>query len=100
MKRVETKTISDAMRELARTIQSEDGVANTACNEAADRLDELEQEVDMLIDQLAEKIGDVNEKAKNSTERTDACWKNQCVYPGSDCSSQEKKQARSLRKAG
>ena len=73
MKRVETKTISEAMRELARTIQSEDGVAAAACNEAADRLDELEQEVDMLIDQLSEKIGGVNEKAKNSTERTDAC---------------------------
>ena len=39
MKRVETKTISEAMRELARTIQSEDGVAAAACNEAADRLD-------------------------------------------------------------
>ena len=53
MTRVETRIISGAMYELARTIQSNDGVANSACAEAALRLDEqtvkiyaLEKQVD------------------------------------------------------
>ena len=37
----ETKTIIEALRILARDIQSEDGVANAAIAEAADRLEEL-----------------------------------------------------------
>ncbi len=52
MKRVETKIISGAMMELSRTIQSEDGIANAACAEAAERLDELQAEVDSLIAKL------------------------------------------------
>jgi len=45
MKRVETKVISGAMRQLFKDIDSQDGVANMACLEAAIRLDELEAEV-------------------------------------------------------
>ena len=37
----ETKTLIEALRILARDIQSEDGVANAAIAEAADRLEEL-----------------------------------------------------------
>lgn len=37
-----------ALRILARDIQSDDGVANAAIAEAADRLEELKSEVDML----------------------------------------------------
>jgi hypothetical protein len=41
MKRVNTKTISSAMYQVAKDIQGGDGVANAACIEAATRLDEL-----------------------------------------------------------
>jgi hypothetical protein len=52
MKKVETKIISAAMYELARTIQSDDGVANAACAEAAERLDEQTVEISRLKDRL------------------------------------------------
>ena len=42
MSYVETKIISAALRELADTIECDDGVANMACLQAADRLDELD----------------------------------------------------------
>ena len=35
----ETKVISGAMYDLAKSIQSDDGVANAACAQAAERLD-------------------------------------------------------------
>ncbi|MGN2391238.1 hypothetical protein [Pelomicrobium sp. G1] len=38
--RSETKTLSAALYELARTVESGDGVANAALTEAAERLDE------------------------------------------------------------
>ncbi len=41
MKRVNTKTISSAMYQVAKDIQGGDGVANATCIEAATRLDEL-----------------------------------------------------------
>lgn len=41
MRREKTETIIQAMRILAEGIQSEDGVANAAILEAADRLEEL-----------------------------------------------------------
>ena len=41
MKRTETATIISALRVLAVDIQSEDGVANSAIAEAADRMEEL-----------------------------------------------------------
>lgn len=39
------ETLISAMRILARDIQSEDGVANSAISEAADRLESLKQEI-------------------------------------------------------
>jgi len=54
MKRAKTAVISGAMRELARTIQSADGVANAACEEAADRLDEQEKTIKFLVKTLKE----------------------------------------------
>ena len=41
----ETKTIIEALRILARDIQSEDGIANAAIAEAADRLEKLQRKV-------------------------------------------------------
>lgn len=41
MRRAKTSTIVQAMRILGGSIQSDDGVANAACFEAAERLDEL-----------------------------------------------------------
>lgn len=42
MKRTDTKTLIKAARVLARDIHSEDGVANAALAEIADRLEEME----------------------------------------------------------
>lgn len=42
------KSIHDALRVLARDIQSEDGAANVAIAEAADRISELDVENDRL----------------------------------------------------
>lgn len=41
MKRTDTQTLIDAMRILARDIESGDGIANACIAEAADRLEEL-----------------------------------------------------------
>ena len=41
----ETKTIIEALRILARDIQSEDGVANAAIAEAADRLEKQQKKI-------------------------------------------------------
>ncbi len=38
---VPTKIIAGALRELSETIQCDDGLANLACLQAADRMDEL-----------------------------------------------------------
>ena len=45
MRRSTTETIITAMRILAEDIQSEDGIANAAIREAADRLEELASEL-------------------------------------------------------
>ena len=45
MKKSDTKTLVAAMRILAEDIQSEDGVANSAIAEAANRLEELEEQL-------------------------------------------------------
>lgn len=52
--RTETSTIVAAMRELARTVQCDDGVANAAISEAADRLAELDGERAVLRGMLAD----------------------------------------------
>ena len=46
--RTDTKILAAAMRILACDIQSDDGVANAAIREAADRLLELEKECERL----------------------------------------------------
>jgi len=45
-----TQTLISAMRSLAQDIQSEDGVANLAIAEAADRLEELEEQLQKAQD--------------------------------------------------
>ena len=47
-----TRVISGAMRELAATIQCNDGIANMACAEAAERLDEQQETIDRLREVL------------------------------------------------
>jgi hypothetical protein len=60
----ETKIIIGAMRELANTIQSDDGVANAAISEAADRLEELETQCNFLLNEY----GDISELVKFNRE--------------------------------
>lgn len=43
--KTDTNTLIDALRILARDIHSEDGVANAAISEAADRLEKLQRKV-------------------------------------------------------
>ncbi len=57
---VPTKIIAGALRDLSETIQSDDGVANGACSQAAERLDELEA--------LASELVFENVKLKNQLE--------------------------------
>lgn len=60
MRRSTTQTIIDAMRILVRDIYSEDGVANMAIAEAADRLEELQAAVKKhCVWELAEKYRDI-----------------------------------------
>jgi FtsZ-binding cell division protein ZapB len=49
--RTSNKTLADALRILAQDIESPDGVANAAIQEAADRIDELAFEVEDLRNQ-------------------------------------------------
>ena len=51
-KKTNTKTLIEAMRILARDIQSDDGVANGAISEAADRMEELQAQRDQLREAL------------------------------------------------
>ena len=54
----ETKIISAAMRELAATIQSDDGVANAACYEAAERIDDQDRRIKQLESAISETLND------------------------------------------
>lgn len=49
-----TETLITALRILAREIQSDDGVANAAIAEAADRLEDLQRENAALREELKE----------------------------------------------
>ena len=51
-RKTDTKTLLKAMRILARDIQSDDGVANGAISEAADRMEELQAQRDRLREAL------------------------------------------------
>ena len=53
-KRTDTPTLISALRELSATIQCDDGVANAAIAEAADRLQELSDEVEELNGMISE----------------------------------------------
>lgn len=53
-----TKIISAAMRELAATIQSDDGIANAACYEAAERLDEQDGRIKQLESAISETLNE------------------------------------------
>jgi len=50
--RTDTETLIEAMKILSRDIESEDGVANAAIYEAAQRLEDLERDRDFLIHEL------------------------------------------------
>ena len=50
MKTVTTKIIREAMHILAGDIQSEDGIANMAILQAAERLKELEELIEKLVE--------------------------------------------------
>jgi len=52
--KTETKTLVSAMYELAATIHSDDGIANSAIEDAAQRLDEQSLEIRLLRDKLLE----------------------------------------------
>jgi hypothetical protein len=63
MRKSDTKTIIGAMRILSREIYCEDGVATAAIAEAADRLEEISLENDVILrNQL--KLHEENEKLK------------------------------------
>ena len=63
MRKSDTKTIIGAMRILSREIYCEDGVATAAIAEAADRLEEISLENDVILgNQL--KLREENEKLK------------------------------------
>ena len=55
-RKTDTKTLFKAMRILARDIQSDDGVANGAISEAADRIEELQAQRDRLREVLKELV--------------------------------------------
>lgn len=47
--KTDTKTLIDALRILAQDVQSDDGIANACIAEAADRLEELHNALDLLL---------------------------------------------------
>lgn len=78
------KTLADALRILAHDIESVDGVANAALQEAADRIDELSSEVEDLrnqnqeatdrIDELAAEVDDLRNQNHNNRVAAEARW--------------------------
>jgi hypothetical protein len=57
MKQTDTDTLVQALRILARDIESEDGVANETIREAADRIETLEEECKRLRGRKCAKCG-------------------------------------------
>ncbi len=53
MDNTKTEIISGAMRVLSTEIQTQDGVANAACRQAADRLDQQDKDLQTLYYRLA-----------------------------------------------
>lgn len=60
--RVSTATIVSAMRILSTDIQSDDGVANAAIAEAADRLEELQRDIATVMWAISMHSGRVNRR--------------------------------------
>lgn len=56
MKRTDTQTLISAMRILARDVQCDDGIANAAIAEAADRLEELHKAAFEVSEMVCEAI--------------------------------------------
>ena len=68
-----TETLVAAMRALANDIQSEDGVANAAIAEAAQRLEEQQARIKRLEESL-ESIREYWNRDNNNLALVDACW--------------------------
>ena len=69
----DTKILIEALRILARDIQSDDGVANAAIFEAADRLEELTKKLENANNKLADFL---DEKELETYMRTKSYWRN------------------------
>lgn len=88
----ETKVLHDALRVLARDIVSEDGAANAAIAEAADRLSELGNEVERLEREnaaLREQLEDVKrvrysleDSLDHAHAQAEACLRDKAVLAG------------------
>ena len=63
-RRASTATIVQAMRTLQADIVSGDGVANAACGEAADRLQEMQQDIATVLWAISRHAGCVNRRTK------------------------------------
>jgi hypothetical protein len=86
MHKADTPTIIGSLRTLARDIQSEDGIANMAIAEAADRMEEMETREKKLSQKLccftgesledaADRLREEHNKAKMESDR----WKEQAT---------------------
>lgn len=78
----DTKTLIKAMRALANDIQTDDGIANAAIREAADRLEELQAENERLrrkygkLQQYNSSVAEENCRLRKELElTTDRCIK-------------------------
>lgn len=88
----DTKTLIKAMRALANDIQTDDGIANAAIREAADRLEELQAENERLrrkygkLQQYNSSVAEENCRLRKELElTTDRCIKaveEEPEYPG------------------
>jgi len=63
-----TETLIAATRELAATIQCDDGVANAVLSEAADRLEELQQAIECAISHAGNHYMEWGERAEKCFE--------------------------------
>jgi len=66
--RTDTQTIIAVMRHLAATIQSDDGVANAAIAEAADRLEELANQEAAILAELRRLEAEWSARVSGDTE--------------------------------
>jgi hypothetical protein len=61
--RTDNPTLISAMRELAATVQCDDGIANAAIAEAADRLEELHAEKAAIVAELERLASDWHQRS-------------------------------------